>query len=59
MAHAPLTPEQRSMRSRIAAHRMHAQGKTSTAAGRAAFLERFEREGGEEAGVLEHQHLRA
>jgi hypothetical protein len=39
-----LTPAQLSLRARAAAHALHAQGKTSTAAGTAAFLGRFERE---------------
>lgn len=39
-----LTPSQKSQRARIAAHSMHAQGKTSTGPGRKAFLSRFERE---------------
>jgi len=39
-----LTKSQRSLRARAAAHALHAQGGTSTAAGTAAFLERFERE---------------
>ena len=38
------TPEERSMRSRIATHRVHAAGKTNTAPARKAFLDRFERE---------------
>jgi hypothetical protein len=37
-----LSPEQRSIRARIAAYALHGQGKTSTEAGRAAFLSRFE-----------------
>lgn len=41
-----LTPEQRSMRGRIAAHAMHARNdsRETTAAGRKAFLSRFEAE---------------
>jgi hypothetical protein len=39
-----MTPEDRSLRARAAAHRMHAQGKTNTKPGRDAFLARFERE---------------
>jgi hypothetical protein len=38
-----LSPAERSLRARLAAHALHAQGKTSTAAGTAAFLARFER----------------
>lgn len=36
-----MNPEQRILRARIAAHRMHAAGKTNTAPARAAFDERF------------------
>jgi hypothetical protein len=41
-----LTPEERSARSRIAAHTLHSKydSKVLTAPGRRAFLERFERE---------------
>lgn len=41
-----LTPAQRSLRARMAAHAMHAKNnsKETTAAGTAAFLARFERE---------------
>jgi hypothetical protein len=39
-----LTPSQRSLRARVAAHALHAQGKTSTAAATAAQLARYERE---------------
>ncbi len=39
-----LTKEQRVLRARAAAYALHAQGKTSTKAGTAAFLARFERE---------------
>lgn len=39
-----LTPDQRSMRARIAAHSQHAQGQTSTGKARAAFNDRFERQ---------------
>lgn len=37
-----LSPSERSLRARIAAHALHAQGGTSTAAGTAAFLRKFE-----------------
>lgn len=42
----PLTPEQRTLRARVAAHTMHAKNdpKATTAAAREAFLSRFERE---------------
>ena len=39
-----LTKEQRTLRARAAAHALHARGGTSTKAGTAAFLARFERE---------------
>lgn len=41
-----LTPSERSLRARLAAHAMHAQhdSRETSRAGRAAFLERFERE---------------
>ncbi|MBB3666384.1 MULTISPECIES: hypothetical protein [Prauserella salsuginis group] len=39
-----MTPEQRVMRARIAAHAQHAQGRTNTAAARKAFADRWERE---------------
>ncbi len=37
-------PHERVLRARIAAHAMHAQGKTNTAPARAAFRDRFERQ---------------
>lgn len=39
-----MNASQRSQRARVAALAMHAQGKTNTAPGTAAFLARFERE---------------
>jgi hypothetical protein len=39
-----LTPAQRTMRARLAAHTLHAQGKTNTKAATAGFMARFERE---------------
>jgi hypothetical protein len=39
-----LTAAERSLRARAAAHALHAQGGTSTKAGTAAFLARFERQ---------------
>lgn len=39
-----LTPSERSLHARMAAHRQHAAGRTNTAPARAAFLDRFERE---------------
>jgi hypothetical protein len=40
----PLSSSQRTMRARLAAHAMHAQGKTNTGPARKAFMNRFERE---------------
>lgn len=37
-----LSPTERTLRARAAAHALHAQGGTSTKAGTAAFLARFE-----------------
>lgn len=48
-----LTPSERSLRARIAAESMHAQGKTNTGPGTAAFLSRFEQMVDPE-GVLDH-----
>jgi hypothetical protein len=39
-----LTPEQRSLRSRLAVHVCHARGLTNTAPARAKFMSRFENE---------------
>ena len=39
-----LSPSQRSLRARAAAHALHAQGGTTTKAATAAFLTRFERQ---------------
>lgn len=39
-----LTPAERSMRTRVGAFSLHAQGGTSTKPGTAAFLEKFERQ---------------
>jgi hypothetical protein len=39
-----LSPSERSLRARAAAHALHAQGRTSTKAGTVAFLARFERQ---------------
>jgi hypothetical protein len=41
--HTPWESE-RTLRARVAAHTMHAQGGTNTAPARKAFLDRFERE---------------
>ncbi len=40
----PLTSQERSLRSSIAAHAVHARGRTNTAPATTAFLERFERQ---------------
>jgi hypothetical protein len=40
----PLTPTQRTLRARLAAHTLHATGGTNTGPARAAFLSRFDRE---------------
>lgn len=37
-------PSERSMQARLAAHALHAQGKTNTGPARQAFQDRFERE---------------
>jgi hypothetical protein len=42
MKSTTLTPAQRTLRARAAAYALHAQGGTSTKAGTAAFLARFE-----------------
>lgn len=42
--HDALTPAQRSLRARIAAHALHAKGGTNTKPATAAFLNRFARE---------------
>lgn len=39
-----MTPNERSLRARLAAHTLHAKGGTNTEPAREAFLERFERE---------------
>ena len=39
----PLTPKERTLRARLAAHTLHAQGKTNTAPARAAFNARWAR----------------
>ena len=39
-----LTPEQKVLRAKLAAHCLHAMGGTNTAAGTKALLDRFERE---------------
>lgn len=43
MQSTALTPEQRSIRARVGAYALHAMGGTSTKAGTAAFLARFDR----------------
>ncbi len=37
-----MTPAERSLRARIAAHHKHAQGKSDTSAARLAFLSKFD-----------------
>lgn len=49
---SPLTPAERSQRARIAAHSLHAAGKTNTEGARRAFLKKFELEV-DPNGVLE------
>lgn len=39
-----LSPTERTLRARAAAHALHARGGTSTSAGTAAFMARFDRE---------------
>lgn len=39
-----MTPEERTLKSRMAAHVLHAKGGTNTGPARAAFMGRFERE---------------
>lgn len=39
-----LSPSERTLRARLAAHSLHAAGGTSTTAGTTAFLSRFDRE---------------
>jgi hypothetical protein len=57
---ADLTPEQRSLRARIAAHVMHAQhdSRQTSAAGRAAFLQRFIDEVDPDRTLSEQERLR-
>ena len=51
------SPQERSMRERIAAHRVHAAGKTNTGPARKAFLDRFEQEVGPD-GLLPPEERR-
>jgi hypothetical protein len=53
-----LTPEQRSLRGRIAAYSVHARGRTNTAPARVAFLVRFEREVDPEGALPPHERAR-
>lgn len=41
---AGLTPAERTLRARLAAHTMHAKGLTNTGPARRAFMDRFEQE---------------
>lgn len=54
--HAPspagLTPSERSLRSRLAAHTLHAAGGTNTGPARAAFLSKFD-DAVDPEGILE------
>lgn len=40
----PLTPKERSLRARLAAHVQHSKGRTNTAPAHKAFIARFEKE---------------
>lgn len=55
-----LTPEQRSLRARIAAHAMHAQNdsRATSQPGRQAFLDRFEREVDPEGVLSDEERAR-
>ena len=44
MPEPKLTPAERTLRARIGAFSLHAQGRTNTAPARKAFMERFEHE---------------
>ena len=56
----PLTPEQRSLRARLAAHSLHAKvdSVAHTAPAREAFLARFEAEVDPEGVLPEHERKR-
>jgi len=56
----PLTPEQRSMRSRIAAYTLHAthDPKVTTKPGRDAFMSRFEKEVDPEGRLEPQERMR-
>ena len=60
MSSAPLSPELRSQRARIAAHALHAShdSRETTKAGRDAFLARFEREVDPEGVLSESERQR-
>lgn len=60
MPRSSLTPAERSLRARLAAHAMHAQhdARETSAPGRAAFLARFEREVDPDRLLSEAERLR-
>lgn len=53
-----LTPAERTMRARVAAHAMHAAGKTNTAPARQAMKERFLRQVDPDGVLPEEERLR-
>ena len=53
-----MTPTERSIRGRIGAYSLHAQGKTNTGPARAAFMAKFEREVDPEGVLPEAQRQR-
>lgn len=53
-----MTPAERSLRARIAAHHLHAQGKTNTVAARKAALDRFEKQVDPEGLLPEEERQR-
>jgi hypothetical protein len=53
-----LSPSQRTLRARVAAYALHAQGGTSTKAGTAAFLARFEKQVDPDSTLLPAERAR-
>jgi hypothetical protein len=53
-----LSPTERTLRARIAAHTLHARGGTSTTAGTAAFLSKFEREADPDGSLSPEERTR-
>ena len=53
-----LSPSQRTLRARIGAYALHAQGGTSTKAGTAAFLVRFEKQVDPDSTLLPAERAR-